>query len=117
MGICALGFFTCTSIHDTTLPSWIDFNDAVAFVSEVLKLEPMEFLARFEQWTIVRTKGNVLHRKTHLTFIHDDQLAALRRTCNLCMLIAHSLCLKVFMSDCQLHTWKLPSNVRLQVQF
>jgi hypothetical protein len=56
-GVCVLVFFTRTSIHDTTLPSWTNSNDAIAFVSKVLKLEPMEFLARFEQWAIVRTKG------------------------------------------------------------
>jgi hypothetical protein len=62
-GVCALVFFTRTHIHDSTLPSWTDSDDAIAFVSEVLKLEPMEFLARFEQWACARTKGVVPLRK------------------------------------------------------
>jgi hypothetical protein len=55
--MCSLAFFTRTHIHDSTVPSWADSDDAIAFVSEVLKLEPMEFLARFEQWACARTKG------------------------------------------------------------
>ncbi|KAF8219706.1 hypothetical protein L208DRAFT_1210884, partial [Tricholoma matsutake] len=56
-GVCVLVFFTCTHIHDSTLPSWANLDDAIGFVSEVLKLEPMEFLARFEQWACARTKS------------------------------------------------------------
>jgi hypothetical protein len=55
-----VAFFTCTSIHDTMLPSWTDSDDVIAFVSEVLKLEPM---ARFEQWAIARTKGMSFTKK------------------------------------------------------
>jgi len=44
-------------IHDTSVPSWVDSDSAISFVSEVLKLEPMEFLARFEQWACARMKG------------------------------------------------------------
>ncbi|KAF8233126.1 hypothetical protein L208DRAFT_1268597 [Tricholoma matsutake] len=56
-GVCALVFFMCTHIHDSTLPSWADSDDAIGFVSEVLKLEPMEFLARFKQWVCAKTKS------------------------------------------------------------
>ena len=55
--MCALVFFTCTYIYDTTLPSWANLDNAIAFLSEVLKLEPMDFLAKFEQWACVRTEG------------------------------------------------------------
>lgn len=54
-GMCSLAFFTCTHIHDTIIPSWADSDDAIAFLSEVLKIEPMEFLVRFEQWACART--------------------------------------------------------------
>ncbi|KAF8219363.1 hypothetical protein L208DRAFT_1341178 [Tricholoma matsutake] len=47
----------CTHIHNSTLPSWAVLYDTIGFVSEVLKLEPMEFLARFEQWACARTKS------------------------------------------------------------
>lgn len=56
-GVCALAFFTRMHIHDASVPSWVDSDGAIAFVSEVLKIEPMEFLARFEQWACTRTKG------------------------------------------------------------
>ncbi|KAF8518835.1 hypothetical protein BU17DRAFT_90632 [Hysterangium stoloniferum] len=56
-GMCSMVFFTRTHIHDTTIPSWADSDGAIAFVSEVLKLEPMEFLARFEQWACARIKS------------------------------------------------------------
>ncbi|KAF8237874.1 hypothetical protein L208DRAFT_1244996, partial [Tricholoma matsutake] len=56
-GVCVLVFFMHTHIHDSTLPSWADLDDAIGFVSEVLKLEPMEFLTRFEQWVCARTKS------------------------------------------------------------
>ncbi|KAF8226330.1 hypothetical protein L208DRAFT_1302540, partial [Tricholoma matsutake] len=55
--VCALVFFTHTHLSDTTLPSWSDSDDAIAFLSEVLKLEPMDFLARFEQWACTRNRG------------------------------------------------------------
>lgn len=55
--MCALIFFTCTHIHNSTLPSWADSDNTIAFVSEVLKLEPMDFLVKFEQWACARTKG------------------------------------------------------------
>ena len=35
----------------------MDSDDAIVFLSEVLKMELMEFLARFEQWACARTKG------------------------------------------------------------
>ena len=58
--MCAFVFFTHTHIHDSTVPSWADSDDAIGFVSEVLKVEPMDFLAKFEQWACARTKGDVL---------------------------------------------------------
>ena len=58
--MCALVFFTRTHIHDSTVPSWADSDDAIAFVSEVLKLDPMDLLAKFEQWACSRTKSDVL---------------------------------------------------------
>lgn len=54
-GMCALAFFTCTHIHDNSMPTWVDSDDAIAFVSEVLDLDPMDFLAKFEQWACART--------------------------------------------------------------
>ena len=57
MSVCALAFFMCSHIHDSTVPSWVDSDDAIAFVSEVLDLKPMDFLAKFEQWACARTKG------------------------------------------------------------
>jgi hypothetical protein len=56
-GVCALAFFTRTHIYDSAIPSWVDSDDAVAFVSEVLNLDPMDFLTKFEQWACARTKG------------------------------------------------------------
>jgi len=56
-GMCALAFFTRTHIHDNTMPTWVDSDDAIAFVSEVLDIDPMDFLAKFEQWACARTKG------------------------------------------------------------
>lgn len=56
-GMCALAFFTRTHIHDNTMPTWIDSDDAVAFVSEVLDMDPMDFLTKFEQWACARVKG------------------------------------------------------------
>lgn len=55
-GMCALAFFTRTHIHDMSMPTWVDSDDAVAFISEVLNLDPMDFLAKFEQWACARTK-------------------------------------------------------------
>jgi hypothetical protein len=34
--------------HESTIPSWDDSDNAIAFISEVLKLEPKELLTRFE---------------------------------------------------------------------
>jgi hypothetical protein len=62
--MCALVLFTRTHIHDSTVPSWADFDDTIAFDSEVLKLEPMDLLAKFEQWACARTKSDVLHVET-----------------------------------------------------
>jgi hypothetical protein len=42
------------------VPLWADSDNAVAFVSEVLKLEPMDFLTKFKQWACARTKSDVL---------------------------------------------------------
>ena len=56
-GMCALAFFTRTHIHDNTMPTWVDSDDAVAFLSEVLDIDPMDFLAKFEQWACARNKG------------------------------------------------------------
>ena len=55
--MCALAFFTHTHIHNISIPTWVDSDDAVAFVSEVLDLDPMDFLAKFEQWACARTKS------------------------------------------------------------
>ena len=55
--MCSLAFFTRTHIHDSSVPSWVDSDDAIMFLSEVLDMEPMDFLARFEQWACARTKG------------------------------------------------------------
>ncbi|KAF8239106.1 hypothetical protein L208DRAFT_1478308 [Tricholoma matsutake] len=56
-GMCTLAFFTHTHIHDSMLLAWADSDDAIAFISEVLKLDPMEFLVWFEQWACAHTKG------------------------------------------------------------
>ena len=56
-GMCGLAFFTRTHIHDSAMPTWVDSDDAVAFVSEVLDLDPMDFLTKFEQWACTRAKG------------------------------------------------------------
>ena len=56
-GMCALAFFTRTHIHDGSMPTWVDSDDAIAFVSEVLGLDPMDFLTKFEQWACARSKG------------------------------------------------------------
>jgi hypothetical protein len=56
-GMCALAFFTRTHINDNTMPTWVDSDDAVAFLSEVLDIDPMVFLAKFEQWACARNKG------------------------------------------------------------
>ena len=52
--MCALVFFTQTHIHNTTVPSWANSDGAIAIVSEVLGIKPMEFLAWFEQWACAR---------------------------------------------------------------
>lgn len=77
--MCSLVFFTRTHIRDTTLPSWADSDDAIAFLSEVLKLEPMDFLAKFEQWACTRTKGmyGAAHTQKYTNDYH--QLIALKR--------------------------------------
>jgi hypothetical protein len=69
-GVCGLAFFTRSSIHDTAVPTWLDSDDAIAFVSEVLKLEPMEFLGRFEQWAIARNRGMCRVEKNSLKYTH-----------------------------------------------
>jgi hypothetical protein len=56
-GVCAFVFFTRTHIHDSAIPTWADSDDATAFVSEVLDLEPMDLLAKFEQWACARAKS------------------------------------------------------------
>ena len=56
-GMCALAFFTRTHIHDNTMPTWVDSDDAVAFLTEVLEIDPMDFLGKFEQWACARDKG------------------------------------------------------------
>ena len=56
-GICAMVFFTHTHIHDAAIPAWADSDDAIAFLSEVLDLEPMDMLVKFEQWACVRSNG------------------------------------------------------------
>ena len=58
-GMCALAFFTCTHIHDASMPTWVDSDDAIAFVSEVLGLDPMDFLTKFEQWACARSRRGV----------------------------------------------------------
>jgi succinate dehydrogenase/fumarate reductase cytochrome b subunit len=54
--MCAFAFFMCTHIHDNSVPLWADSDDAIAFVSEVLNLNPMDLLTKFEQWACARTK-------------------------------------------------------------
>ena len=56
-GVCALTFFMHSHIHNSTVPSWVDSDDAIAFVSGVLDLKPMDFLTKFEQWACAMTKG------------------------------------------------------------
>ena len=50
-------FFTCTHIHDAAIPVWADSDNAIAFLSEVLDLEPMDILAKFKQWACARSNG------------------------------------------------------------
>ncbi|KAF8229076.1 hypothetical protein L208DRAFT_1288432 [Tricholoma matsutake] len=58
-GVCAFIFFTHTHIHDSTIPAWANSDNATAFVSEVLDLEPMDLLAKLEQWAcIMKTSDN-----------------------------------------------------------
>ena len=56
-GVCTMVFFTRTHIHDATIPAWADSDNAIAFLSEVLDLEPMDMLAKFEQWACARSNG------------------------------------------------------------
>jgi len=49
-------FFMCAHIRDNMVPSWADSDDAIMFSSEVLDLNPMDFLTKFEQWACAQTK-------------------------------------------------------------
>ena len=77
-------FFTSSTIDNTALPSWADSDNAVTFVSEVLKLEPMEFLVIFEQWATARTRG-MSFTLIHLLDLHSCyiQTAIHGRICKL----------------------------------
>jgi hypothetical protein len=50
-------FFTRIHLRDTTLPSWADSDDSITFLTEVLKIEPMDFLAKLKQWACTRDPG------------------------------------------------------------
>ena len=87
-GMYALAFFTCSHIHDNMMPSLVDSDDAVAFLSEVLDIDPMDFLAKFEQWACARTKGtycgiveHFTHRVVHLAYAVQENLQTLRCDC------------------------------------
>lgn len=88
--MCAIAFFTRTHIHDTAIPSWVDSDDAVAFVSEVLDLDPMDFLTKFEQWACARSKGMFcalcivklsIDRFFHLASAVQENLQTMRCDC------------------------------------
>lgn len=97
-GMCGLAFFTRTHIHDNTMPTWVDSDDAVAFVSEVLDLDPMDFLAKFEQWACARTKGRYcalriveqfINKIVQIAFAVQENLQTMR--CDCTRLIANGL--------------------------
>ena len=62
-----LAFFTRGHINDSTLPSFIDTDNALAFFTEVLHLDPDEVSGKFELWACSKEKSK------YFSFIYDRQ--------------------------------------------
>ncbi|KAJ7205072.1 hypothetical protein C8J57DRAFT_1259087 [Mycena rebaudengoi] len=56
-GMYSFAIFSKGHIQDTTNPFLVHAGDSLDFLHEVMNIDPLDFMAKFEQWTCVREKG------------------------------------------------------------
>jgi hypothetical protein len=50
-------FITQGHVHDSSIPGWVESENSVNFLSEVLNIDPLDMATKFEQWVCARDWG------------------------------------------------------------
>ena len=59
IGSYGFAFITRGHVHDTAVPGWVESDDSINFLREVLDLDPLDIAAKFEQWACAKKRGKL----------------------------------------------------------
>jgi hypothetical protein len=60
VGTYGFAFITRGHVHDSCMPGWVESEDSIQFLHEVLDLDPLDVATKFEQWACARDRSTSL---------------------------------------------------------
>jgi len=60
-GILGLALFVKGHVHDSFSSSIVQCNGSADFCLEVLKMDPLDLMVKFEQWSCAKDRSRCLH--------------------------------------------------------